>query len=246
MHAPTVRRSRSCNRRCASPIDVRAEPSLAPMTAEILAWLETHEGPWAYAVLALACLVEYVFPPFPGDTIALFGVFLAVRAGYSKWAVFAALNVGAMVGGLVAYGFGCALLRTGRRPRFLRTVRAEEAIATLETHYRARGGVYLAVNRFVPALRAFFFVAAGIARVPVWQVIVFGGASAMAWNAVLFVLGWSIGASFETLATWVERYAVVVVLLLATLVIVFVLRRNRARRNETGSAGHEAKGEADR
>ena len=36
------------------------------MTDEILAWLSTHEGPWAYVLVAAACLFEYVFPPFPG------------------------------------------------------------------------------------------------------------------------------------------------------------------------------------
>ena len=28
------------------------------MTDDLLAWLTTHEGPWAYVVLGLACLVR--------------------------------------------------------------------------------------------------------------------------------------------------------------------------------------------
>ncbi len=199
------------------------------MTDDILAWLATHEGPWAYVLVAAACLFEYVFPPFPGDTVALFGVFLAVTAGYSGWAVYLALNAGATLGGMLAYGFGRLFSDPETRPRFLRSERSARAIATLEDQYRRHGGLYLLANRFVPALRAFFFVAAGIARVPAWQVAVYGGLSAMAWNALLFGLGWWLGESFEVLRVWIERYAIVAVTLALSGLSLFWWRRRRAR-----------------
>jgi membrane-associated protein len=199
------------------------------MSTELMAWLSTHEGPWAYGLIALACLIEYVFPPFPGDTVALFGIFLAVTAGYSGWATFMALNVGATVGGLLAYGFGRLFSDPARRPAFLESERSKRAIRTLEEQYAKYGGLYLLVNRFVPALRAFFFVAAGIARVPVWQVAVYGGASAMLWNALLFALGWLAGESFEVLEGWVARYAIVAVSVAIAVFVAFWWRRRRAR-----------------
>src|SRR5439155_617231 len=42
----------------------------------ILDWLRHHEGPLAYVVVGLASLIEYVFPPFPGDAIAIFAISL--------------------------------------------------------------------------------------------------------------------------------------------------------------------------
>jgi len=199
------------------------------MTDDLLAWLESHEGPWAYVLIALACLVEYVFPPFPGDTVALFGVFLAVTAGYSGWAVYLALDVGATIGGLAAYGFGRLFADPDKRPAFLRSERSARAIATLEAQYAKHGGLYLLSNRFLPALRAFFFVAAGIARVPLWQVMLYGGLSAMIWNGLLFGLGWWAGESFETLRTWLERYSLVVVAVAIVALGVWLWRRRAAR-----------------
>ncbi|MFN7698553.1 MAG: DedA family protein [Deltaproteobacteria bacterium] len=197
------------------------------MTDDLLGWLSSHEGPWAYALLALACLLEYVFPPFPGDSVALFGIFLSVSAGFSVPGTYVALNVGATVGGLLAYGFGRIFADRERRPGFLRTERSERAIASLEEQYAKHGGLYLLVNRFVPALRAFFFVAAGIARVPPWQVLLYGGASAMLWNALLFALGWLAGESFEVLEGWVARYALVAVVIALSVLALFVWRRRR-------------------
>jgi membrane-associated protein len=204
------------------------------MTDELLAWLETHEGPWAYVLIALACLIEYVFPPFPGDTVALFGVFLAVRAGYSGWLVYLALDAGATLGGLAAYGFGRLFADPAKRPGFLRSARSEKALATLSAQYARHGGLYLLSNRFVPALRAFFFVAAGIARVPVLQVIVYGGLSAAAWNALLFGLGWWAGESFDELRGWVERYSIAAVALALALFVAWLWRRRRTRQRDEG------------
>lgn len=206
------------------------------MVEALMAWLEANEGPWAYAAIGLACLIEYVFPPFPGDTIALFGVFLAVRAGYSGWLVYLALDVGSTLGGLAAYGFGRLFADPATRPRFLKTERAEKALGTLSAQYAKHGGLYLLSNRFLPALRAFFFVAAGIARVPVLQVLVYGGLSAAAWNALLFGLGWWAGESFDALRGWVERYSIAAIAIALVVFLGWLWRRRRARSEDVDEA----------
>ncbi|HEY8432880.1 MAG TPA: hypothetical protein VIL20_31125, partial [Sandaracinaceae bacterium] len=129
------------------------------MMDELLAWLKEAEGPLAYVVLALASLIEYVFPPFPGDTVALFGVFLAASSGYSVARVYAALNAGALAGGMSAYALGrwIAVRRERRTPRFLRGQQVRRAIDAVLARFERHGAAYLALNRFVPALRSVFF-----------------------------------------------------------------------------------------
>jgi membrane protein DedA with SNARE-associated domain len=61
----------------------------------------------------------------------------------------------------------------------------------------------------------------------VWQVVVYGGASAMLWNALLFALGWLAGESFEVLEGWVARYALVAVVIALSVLALFVWRRRR-------------------
>ncbi len=201
------------------------------MTAQLLAWLAANEGPWAYLVLVFAALVEYIFPPFPGDSLALFGVVLGLRAGYSAPLVFIALNVGALIGGLASYALGRALDEPSKRPRWLRAPASEAAIQKLVAHYREHGALYLAANRFVPALRAFFFIAAGVARVPLHQVVLYGGASALAWNAMLFLVGSALGANFDRLQRAIEGYGLAfAALALALAAIALFVRLRRARR----------------
>ena len=73
---------------------------------DLFAWLQRSEGPLAYLILAAASAVEYVFPPFPGDGVTLFGIVMAASAGYHVAGVFAALTFGALGGEMAAYWAG--------------------------------------------------------------------------------------------------------------------------------------------
>ena len=201
------------------------------MMEELLLWLQHSEGPLAYVVLSASSFVEYLFPPFPGDTIALFGIFLAATAGYHVVWVYVALNLGAFVGGMATYGVGrwIGVRREQRTPRFLRGKRARIAIDTTIERFDRHGALYLAINRFVPALRGFFFVAAGMAGLPWWRVALFGTLSAMVWNGLLLGLGWLVGANFDELSRWVATYSYVAVGLTVFVVGVLVWRATRSK-----------------
>ena len=204
------------------------------MVDQILQWLASGATFWAYLVLLLAALLEYVFPPFPGDAITLFGVFLTITAGYHGPTVFLAITVGSILGSFLAYGFGRRLAGTAEheRPRLLRGPRATRALAAIAARFDRHGAAYLVVNRFVPALRALVFVAAGIARIPAWKIFVFGGTSAMLWNGALFLAGWAAGRSWERLRAMSTQYAMVATAAVALAGVVLGVRwlvRRRAR-----------------
>jgi membrane protein DedA with SNARE-associated domain len=201
------------------------------MIDSLLQWLASHEGPLAYLVLGLAAALEYVLPPFPGDTITLFGVFLGSTAGYSPWLVYLAIDAGSVLGGLAAYAVG-RQIDPENPPRFLRGRRTRAALDEVRARFARHGAAYLAVNRFLPALRAFFFVGAGLARVPVSRVIAWGALSASLWNGLLFAVGWAVGGNWQRLAGMAANYAWVAVSIsvLAIAVFAYIVR---ARLKET-------------
>lgn len=203
------------------------------MMEDVLPWLQRSEGPLAYLVLALASMLEYLVPPFPGDTIALFGIFLAATAGYHVAGVYLALNAGALAGGMATYALGrwIAVRREHRTPRFLRGQQVRRAIDQTLARFEKHGAAYLALNRFVPALRSVFFLAAGMARLPAWKVALFGTLSAALWNGLLLAAGWAVGANYAELERWVRTYSYVAlgaVGLFVVVVLVRVLIKRRA------------------
>lgn len=197
---------------------------------DVVAYLQSIEGPSAYLALLLAAMVEYVVPPLPGDTFALAGIALAATAGYSPWLVHAALTLGATIGGQLAWGFGRYVrARRERSPGFLHGPRTERALDEVRRRFEKHGSVYLLANRFVPALRAFFFVGAGLSGMPGWKVALYGGLSAAAWNALLLAAGWALGANLDRLGELVQHYTWIALGLVLVGVAVAVWRMRRAR-----------------
>ena len=195
------------------------------MLDEFLHTLEHGPQYWAYALVAAAAAVEYIFPPIPGDTVALFAVALAVRAQLHWVFVYLSMTLGALLGGLGAWGFGLWLANNEDSwPSFLKTPGATRALDAVRRGYEQHGGMYLVVNRFLPALRAFFFVGAGLSRMSAGPVIVFGGISAALWNALLMGLGYAVGNNWDVLRDLAERYAAATLILIVLAVIAGVGR----------------------
>jgi membrane-associated protein len=193
-------------------------------------WLAENESPLSYLVLALAAALEYIFPPLPGDMIALFGTFLAASAGYHPALVYIALTVGAIAGSLVAYAFGRKIGRDEADwPRMLQGARTRRALHATIARFERHGAAYLIINRFLPALRSFFFVAAGMAGMDVKRVVLFGGISAALWNALILAAGYAVGDNWETLQRWFERYTAVALGLVGLAIAVVVARHLVAR-----------------
>jgi membrane-associated protein len=84
--------------------------------------------------------------------------------------------------------------------------------------------MYLAANRFLPALRAFFFVGAGRSRMSVAPVIVYGGISAALWNALLMGVGYAVGNNWDVLLDLAQRYAVAILILVGITALGIIAR----------------------
>lgn len=198
----------------------------------------SRTGDVAPLVLFFATLVEYVFPPFPGDLLVALGAWYAVQGVLSWPATFASVTAGALVGAWIDYRVGAALGRRIDRRLATRSALSAERLARFEASYRRWGDLLLLANRFFPGIRAFLFLAAGASGIPLGKVLLYGGISAALWNALLLGAGALLARNVNELLSLFERYTQVawVVLLLAAAVwvVVVVWRRRRAAGVEEG------------
>ncbi len=77
--------------------------------AALLSDVVARTGPLAPVILFGASFIEYVFPPFPGDTIVLLGAWYAVHGALSWPTAFAAVTLGAVLGAWFGWRVGRAL-----------------------------------------------------------------------------------------------------------------------------------------
>jgi membrane protein DedA with SNARE-associated domain len=160
----------------------------------------SHEG-WTLLLLALAAALEYLFPPFPGDTVTLAGAVLVTRSDLSLMAVYVAVMAGGLAGAAMDHALGAWLARRRATRADLPRGRWMTAVlAGAERSDRAFarwGDAALLLNRFLPGLRAFLFVGAGLAGLPFRRVMVLAALSGAAWNALLLALGLTLGNNLE-------------------------------------------------
>jgi membrane protein DedA with SNARE-associated domain len=186
-------------------------------------------GQWGVLLLGAAALLEYLFPPFPGDTITLLGGAYSARGDHPLWLVVLLLMAFSVVGMAVTWRFGAAI---GHRldaakegPLFLGVT--HEQLRRAQDLMRRRGTWILLFNRFLPSFRALLFVAAGASGTPLSRVLLLGSVSALAWNGLLLAVGAAVGANAERLEAWLSRYrlialGLVVVAALVALVVRFL------------------------
>jgi membrane protein DedA with SNARE-associated domain len=144
--------------------------------------------------------------------------------------VFGAVTLGSAIGCMIDYAFGRWLGKTEERWARGRLGRFRPQIDALVEKFSRHGGLYIAINRFIPSLRGLFFIAAGMARLRWWVVLAFGTLSALLWNALLLLLGVTVGESWDRLVSLFETYGLAFWSLLLIALIAFVARKLARRR----------------
>ena len=182
------------------------------LALRLIEFISQENNPLGLGILAASALLEYVFPPFPGDTVTLFGAFLITAKGWSFAGVFAAVLLGSGAGALADFWLG----------RWLGRTRHPKQLDRLVERFQRHGEVYLVVNRFLPGVRALFFVAAGMAGMRASRVLFWALVSATLWNLVLIAIGSAVGANFEALLAFFSAYSRLVWALVAVGVGIWI------------------------
>ena len=189
-------------------------------------------GPWGALLLGVAALLEYVVPPFPGDTVTLLGGAYVARGEHPLVLVLGALVLFSLVGMAATWRLGRALGHRvdAAKDGPLAFGLTHEQVRRAQALMRTRGDWVLVLNRFMPSFRAVVFVAAGASGVPLRRVLALGSASALAWNGLLLVIGANVGANAEALEAWLTRYRITSLALCAVALAAFLAWRWWKRR----------------
>jgi membrane-associated protein len=167
----------------------------------------------------------------PGDSLlfaagaAAAGAFASVSVNLSLWSLLPVVVIAATIGDQVGYIIGS---RAGSalydRPDS-RWIRREHIVRSQE-FFERHGARSLVLARFVPVVRTFAPVIAGVARMPYRTFVAFNVAGAVLWGVVVVLLGYFFG-QVSIVKDHIELALVGVVLISLIPVAVEVLRSRR-------------------
>lgn len=164
----------------------------------------------------------------PGDSLLFTAGFLASQGFLNISILAAGCFIAAVVGDSVGYWFGH---RVGRR-----LFNKEESLLfhkknllKAEEFYAKHGGKTIIIARFLPFIRTFAPIIAGVAKMDYRSFLVYNVIGGLAWAVGLTVLGYYLGKMIPD----VDKYllpAIGVIILLSILPTIFHLHKARSRR----------------
>ena len=176
-------------------------------------------APWWISIFILwfSSTIEYVFPPFPGDTIMLAGGFFAARGAISFWAVFAGTFLGSLSGILICWKVGAMCNTRPKWHAWLAKQFGQNNLDKVHDLIRNHGRGILVVNRFVPGIRSVFTFATGLGEMPLKLVLFWGSVASILWNLFVMALGYAFGENLEDVIDFFTSYTQIMVGLMVLL-----------------------------
>ena len=186
----------------------------------------------ATPVAGLGVLVEGIGVPFPG-AVSLFGAAAWAAARHQSVSVvvlvgFLATTAGADLGYYVGFKGGRPFVERFGHAFHIRP----EHIALSELLFARHGDKAILAARFVPGLRTWGSMLAGMARMPFWRFQLLSAAGGLAWAAVACVAGYVVGGNLPQLEAMFRGFGIggaVFLMMLAILLVVALRRASRLR-----------------
>jgi membrane-associated protein len=194
----------------------------------IIAWL----GPWALVGLALIVFAEcgLLLGFFlPGDSL-LFTAGLFVAQGAIQvplWLVCAILVVAAFAGNTAGYWIGRAAGPAVFDKPKSRLFKPQHVRRT-QDFFDKYGNRAIVLGRFVPVVRTFITVMAGVGRMEPKRYLTYSLIGGVAWAAGVTVLGFWLG-QFVFVRANIELMLILIVLLSVIPILIEILRARRDR-----------------
>ena len=208
------------------------------LTAGLLEWLKdpgallehliSAYGVWMVAIVALIVFIEsgVLFPVLPGDSMLFALGLLQDRMPVALWVICLVLIVAAIAGAQVGYWFG--LIFGGRFFKPDARVLKTEYLETAQAFFAKWGGPAVVLGRFMPFVRTFVPIAAGMgryqwARFTLWNVV-----GSVLWTLVFIVAGVALGG-VPLIRNNVELIAVIIILVSVIPIGIGILKKRLAK-----------------
>ncbi len=177
------------------------------------------------AIVFIEC--GLLFPILPGDSL-LFAIGLFVATGklpINLGLALVLLFVAAFLGNVSGYEIGRAVGPSlyNRDGRFIKRKYFDQTHAFFEKH----GNKALVIGRFVPVVRTFVTVVAGVGRMERRRFLVWSAVGAALWVAAVTLLGYFLGQAFPVLQ---DKLDVAVLLVVAVSLVPVAVEWWRHRR----------------
>ncbi len=180
-----------------------------------------------YTVLVAIIFVETgMFAFLPGDSLLITAGLVAAAGHLNIWWLNVLLSVAAVAGDNVGYAIGARVgprLFTREKSRFFNPAHMERT-----RHFYARHGAKtIVIARFVPIVRTFAPVVAGVGQMPYRRFVFYNVAGGIGWVLSMTWAGYLLGQAVPNIDRHIHLVVIVVIVLSLVPIAIEILRERR-------------------
>jgi len=164
----------------------------------------------------------------PGDSLLITAGIVAAAGGLNIWWLNVVLIVAAITGDSVGYAIGVRLgPRLFTRPQSL--LFNPRHIERTRVFYERHGPKTIVIARFVPIVRTFAPVVAGVGQMEYRRFIFYNVAGGIGWVTSMTWAGYGLGRVIPNLGSYIHLVVAVVIVLSVIPIVIEILRERRRR-----------------
>lgn len=182
---------------------------------------------FGYIAVALLIALENIFPPIPSELILTFTGFFITQSHLNIFITIISATLGSLIGAAILYYFGsflsydklCIFIDKYGKYLHVKQEHIEKAFQAFN-----RYGLYTVFfMRFVPIIRSFISIPAGMAKMKLFHFLVLTTIGSLIWNSILIYLGYFAQEQYAKIANTFETYLYVFILIVVICFALIVL-----------------------
>jgi membrane-associated protein len=182
-------------------------------------------------IFLIVFLESGIFFPLPGDSLLFTAGLFASVSGLNIFLLVPLIFFATFLGGIAGYHIGVYLEHFRRYP-VLNKILKPEYIREAHDFFDKHGKLAILLSRFLPLMRTFAPIVAGIARMPKEAFIRYSLASSALWATSMTLAGYFLGRSFPQIKDYLS-FAIVGIVLVSVIPAAAHYLHTRRKRSRT-------------
>ncbi len=179
-----------------------------------------------YGIFIIVFLESGLIFFLPGDSLLFTAGIFAAAFGLHLYVLIPLIFVATFLGGMMGYEVGVHLEKL-RKYSFFRKMLKEEHINKAHSFFHKHGRTAIIFSRFIPIVRTFLPIVAGISKVEYKFFIKYSLISSFIWSAGVTLVGYFLGNAFPQIKDYMFVVVILIIVVSSIPVVLEIIDKSK-------------------
>lgn len=176
---------------------------------------------FGYIGITFLIALENIIPPIPSEIILSLSGFISNKAHLNIILIIISSTIGSLIGALIlyylAYFIGIKIINLKIMNIFgIKKDKVNKSIL----HFKNNGKKSIFFGRFIPIIRSFISIPAGISKMNIKLFIILTTLGSLIWNTIFIFIGFLFKDKWEIITSFIENNSIIICLIFIFLYLI--------------------------